>query len=241
MSATFTDHLDQIAEHSDRLRTAVAAADTELRVPGCPEWTLRDLVVHVGQVQRSWAAHVREVDRAPFTDVQDVDLLKWSAASTDALIDALRVAGPEAPCWTWWEESDAPSNAGAVARHQAQEAALHAYDAQNAVGQPRELPSDIAIDCVDEFLVVSLGAMGAWPHEDARVDFAADEGPRWTVRLTTAAKVEADPSDVPAATVTGPAADLILALYSRIPPEGLHVDGDRKVVEQLLNWAKMST
>ena len=212
-------------------------------MPGCPAWTLRDLVVHVGQVQRSWAAHVLagDADVPSVTDVPPDDVLEWSAASTKVLIDALRVAGPDAPCWTWWEGSDTPSTAGAVARHQVQEAALHAYDAQSAVGQPRDLPSDIAIDCVDEFLVVSLGAMGEWPHPDARIDLAADEGTRWTVRLTTAAKVEANPSGDPSATVTGPAADLILALYSRIPPEQLQIDGDREVVEQLINWARMST
>lgn len=233
-----------ITERSAVLRSAVAAADDlRARVPGCPEWTLRDLVIHVGQVQRSWAANVR-AGSAGAPEVDDVptgDLLVWSEESTEILTRALRDVGPDAPCWTWWEDSDAPCNSGAVARHQVQEAALHAYDAQSVSGTTDELPSTIAIDSVDEFLVVSLGAMGTWPHAPARVDVVATEGPRWTVHLHSVAKVEFDAAGVPDATVSGSAADLILALYSRIPPERLRLDGDAGVVEQLLGWAAMST
>jgi hypothetical protein len=104
-----------------------------------------------------------------------------------------------------------------------------------------ELPSAIAMDSVDEFLVVSLGAMGTWPHAPARVDVVATDGPRWTVRLHSVAKVEVDAAGVPDATVSGSANDLILALYSRLPPERLRFDGDVGVVQQLLGWAAMST
>ncbi|MBJ7338383.1 maleylpyruvate isomerase N-terminal domain-containing protein [Mycolicibacterium sp.] len=247
MLPSFSEHLEMIAERSAVLRSAVAAAnDLDARVPGCPEWTLQDLVVHVGQVQRSWAAKVRAggAEAPAVDDVPTGDLLAWSEESTELLTGALRDVGPDAPCWTWWEDSDAPSNSGAVARHQVQEAALHAYDAQSVSGATDELPSDIALDSLDEFLVVSLGAMGAWqawPHSPARVDFVASEGPRWTVKLTAVAKVESDPEGVPAATVTGSAADLILALYSRIPPERLRLDGDPGIVAQLLGWAAMTT
>ncbi|TPG33178.1 maleylpyruvate isomerase family mycothiol-dependent enzyme [Mycolicibacterium hodleri] len=244
MPPPFSDLLEVISERSELLRTAVASADDlQAGVPGCPDWTLRDLVVHVGQVQRSWAAKVR-AGRAGAPGVEDLptgDLLAWSEESTEILIRALRDVGPDAPCWTWWEDSDAPSTSGAVARHQVQEAALHAYDAQSVSGTADELPTDIASDSIDEFLVVSLGAMGAWPHAPARVDFVAAEGPRWTVDLSSVAKVTVDAEGVPAATVIGPAAELILALYSRIPSERLQVDGDAGAVKQLLAWAAMST
>jgi uncharacterized protein (TIGR03083 family) len=234
--------LDAITERSDVLRAAAAAADPGAAVPGCPEWTVRDLVVHVGQVQRSWAAKVGAgTEGAPAVDdVPEGDLLEWSEQSTETLTAALRDAGPDAQCWTWWQESDAPSTSGAVARHQVQEAALHAYDAQSACGTSEEVPSAIAIDCVDEFLVVSLGAMGAWPHPAARVDVVAAEGPRWAVHLDTVAKVSKETGTADA-TVSGPASDLILAIYSRIPLEALTVDGDRDVVRRLVDWAATST
>ncbi len=247
MPPAFSELLDMVAERSAVLRSAVAAADDlDARVPGCPDWSLRDLVVHVGQVQRSWAAHALAggAQALAIDDVPAGDLLAWSEESTDVLIRALRDIGPHAPCWTWWEESEAPSNAGAVARHQVQEAALHAYDAQSVSGTARELPSDIAIDSVDEFLVVSLGAVGAWqawPHSPARIDVVATDGPRWTVDLTFVATVHAHAEGTADATVSGTASDLIVALYSRIPSQRLHVDGDRAVVEQLLAWAAMGT
>ena len=204
---------------------------------------MRDLVVHVGQVQRSWATKVRagSAGAPAVEDVPSGDLLAWSEESTEELTRALRDVGPDAACWTWWEESDAPSNAGAVARHQVQEAALHAYDAQSASGTTDDMPTDIAIDSVDEFLVVSLGAMGAWPHPPARIDVEAAEGPRWTLNLTSVAKVVTDAAGPPDATIRGPASDLILVVYSRIPLERLQVDGDGDVVRKLLAWAAMST
>ena len=212
-------------------------------MPGCPDWTLRDLVVHVGHVQQSWAGHVRAGDAhtRPVTDTPAGDLLEWSAASTEALGAALRDAGPDAPCWTWWGDSGAPCNAGAVARHQVQEAALHAWDAQSAVGAPRDLPSAIAVDCVDEFLVVGLESNGEWPHPFALIDVVTADGPRWTVRLATGATVEKDPQGTPNATIAGPAGDLILALYSRLPLERLSIDGDREVVGHLLDWVGEAT
>lgn len=244
MPPPFNSLLDMVTERSAALREAAGRADSvEVRVPDCPDWTLRDLVVHVGQVQRSWAAKVRAggAATAPVDDVPERDLLAWSRESTEVLTSALRDVGPDAPCWTWWEESDAPSTSGAVARHQVQEAALHAYDAQKATGTTEELPLAIAIDSVDEFLVVSLGAMGAWPHPPARVDVIAVEGTHWAVELTTAAKVRPDPEGGPDATVTGRAADLILALYSRRPVAELRVDGDAAVVQRLFDWAAAST
>lgn len=241
---SFDERLDQIAERSATLRSAVdAARDLDATVPGCPGWTVRDLVVHVGQVQRSWAAKVRAGDAgAPaIDDVPTGDLLAWSRESTEVLVRALREVGPSAPCWTWWEQSDAPSDSGAVARHQVQEAALHAHDAQSVGGTPDDLPSDIAIDSIDEFLVVSLGAMGTWPHPPGRIQFLTTEGPGWVVDLTSVAKVGTGDTGGAAATVTGSASDLLLALYSRKPLGELRVDGDEAAARRLFDWAAMST
>jgi uncharacterized protein (TIGR03083 family) len=242
----FPELMSLVDERSAALREAVAAApDLEARVPGCPDWTLRDLVRHVGAVQRFWSVVVRAgaADGPPPPEARgDMephgDLLEWSAESTRLLLAALREVGPDAGCWTWWRESDAPATAGAVARHQVQEAAVHAYDAQEAIGETSPIPAGVAVDSVAEFLLVTLGAEGAWPHRPARVVFAATEGPSWTVDLTPeGAKLSPAASGDPVATVHGTASDLILALFGRVPAGDLRIDGDASVFAEIRAWA----
>jgi len=237
----FPELLDLIAERSAVLRQAVTSGEPGFRVPGCPDWSLRDLVAHLGAVQRWWA-HVVTAGPAdsapPFAEGDPAgDLLAWSAESTGLLIDALRVAGPDRDCWTWWGASEAPMTSGAVARHQVQEAAVHAWDAQETVGKPESIPAAIAVDAIDELLVVTLGSLGSWPHRPARIALSAVEGPTWLVDLTpTGAKAGPSAGGEPPATMRGAAADLLLALYQRIPLERIEVDGDREVVERFLTW-----
>ncbi|MQY34622.1 hypothetical protein SRB17_25920 [Streptomyces sp. RB17] len=46
-------------ERSTAFRAAVAAAPSlDVQVPTCPEWTLFDLVQHLGEGRRFWAATV---------------------------------------------------------------------------------------------------------------------------------------------------------------------------------------
>jgi uncharacterized protein (TIGR03083 family) len=202
---------------------------------------VRELVTHLGNVQRFWAGVVAAgpADGPPeFARREPAgDLVEWSAESTRLLIDALRVAGPDRDCWTWWGASEAPMTSGAVARHQVQEAAVHAWDAQATAGKAEPVPAAVAVDVIDELLVVTLGSLGAWPHRPARIALSAVEGPTWLVDLTPGgAKAGPAAGGEPLATVRGAASDLVLLLYKRIPPESVDVDGDREVVGQLLAW-----
>ena len=270
---SYAANLSLVDERSTALREAVAAAsDLDARVPGCPDWSLRDLVSHLGQVQRFWSVVVRagEADGPPSSElIPDPeprgDLLDWFAESTRMLLAALAEAGPDAPCWTWWPGSGAPQTSGAVARHQVEEAAVHAYDAQETIGKPEPVPAAVAVDGVAEFLQVTYGSEGAWPHRPARVVFASTEGPSWTLDLTPAGArldpegARLDPEGVrldsagggvdaagagagpaggggPVATVHGSASDILLVLFGREPLETLRIDGDRTLVEHLRAW-----
>ncbi|MEU4219487.1 maleylpyruvate isomerase family mycothiol-dependent enzyme [Actinoplanes sp. NPDC026623] len=241
----FPESLDLIAERSAALRSAVAAAcDLELRVPGCPDWSLRDLVVHLGRVQRFWAAVVAAgpADGPPPASAviepePHGDLSAWSAESTRLLLESLRAAGPDRDCWTWWGASEAPMTSGAVARHQVQEAAVHAYDAQETIGKPEPIPAGVAADIVDELLVVTLGSLGAWPHRSVRIALSALDGPTWTVDLTPGgARPGPAAGDEPLATMRASAGDLVLALYTRIPLDRIEIVGDREVIERFQAW-----
>ncbi|MGX6606338.1 maleylpyruvate isomerase family mycothiol-dependent enzyme [Micromonosporaceae bacterium Da 78-11] len=242
----YADLLSLIDERSSALRDAVTAApDLKARVPGCPDWSLGDLVSHLGGVQWFWAAAVRVADPSgpPSPEARgDLDphgdLLEWFAESTRLLVAELADADPQTPVWAWWATSGAPLTAAAVARHQVQEAAVHAYDAQATTGKPEALPAAVAVDGLSEFLTVGLSSLGEWPHRPARIALAPTDSPGHVVDLTPAG-VTVDPaaSGAPVVTVHATASDLILALYGRIPFADLRADGDREVLAELRDWS----
>ena len=251
-----------IDERSTAFRAAVMSAPgLEPEVPTCPEWTLLDLVQHLGAVHRMWAGAVNAgpADAAPAESVPEVaraaprerePLLAWSAASTQHLLDTLREAGPDRGCWTWWGLSESPQTSGAVARHQLQEVMVHAYDAQITLGAPQPLPDEAALDGVDEFISTCCAWTTPWPHGPAAVDFHATEGRSWRLRLSadgaratrlpapgpTPAAAAGEGADVAFASARGTAAELVLVFYDRIPIDSLRLDGDRRLFDLLRAW-----
>jgi len=236
---SYAEMLELIAERSAALRSAAAGA-LDARIPGCPDWTGRDLVAHLGGVQRFWAA---TVDAGPADQpAQDVpeahptgDLLDWSERSTETLLASLRAAGPERGVWTWWGE---PARAGAVARHQVQEAMVHAWDAADAVGRAGPLPRAAALDGVEEFLATGLPAGGTWQHAAATVGVVATDGsgPGWRVVLSGDEHRLTPGDGLGDAVLRGTASDLVLAFYRRRGLDSLDVAGDRDLAERFLGW-----
>jgi uncharacterized protein (TIGR03083 family) len=249
-----------IDERSIAFRAAVMSApDLDVKVPTCPEWTLLDLARHLGAVHRFWTAAVEAgpasappaesvSERAGTAPREREHLLAWSAASTRQLLDALREAGPDRGCWTWWGPSQSPQTSGAVARHQLQEVTVHTYDAQITLGAPQPLPDKAALDGVDEFLSTCCAWTAPWPHGAASVDFHVTEGRSWRLslsadgaraaRLPTPGTVPAaaEGSDVAFAAMRGTAAELVLVFYDRIPIDSLQVDGERRLFDLLRAW-----
>jgi uncharacterized protein (TIGR03083 family) len=244
----FADLLRLIDERSNAFLAAVAAAARlDVPVPTCPEWTLFDLVQHLGVGRRAWAATIAAgpdatAKAAPdeATAPQDREaLLAWMAASTRQLLDALEAAGPDRGCWTWWGDSQSPQTTGAVARHQLQEIAMHTYDAELTVTGAAALPDDIALDGVDEFLFTCNATTSPWPHEAAVLNYHVTEGRSWRLELS-AAGARVTRLAAPDATAdlfgTGTAAELLLSMYGRIPVDALKLDGDTVVLDRLVAW-----
>ncbi len=239
----FEDLLALVQDRSAALRSSVEGSpDLDARVPSCPDWSLRDLVEHLAQVHRFWAAAVaagpseKPPTVAPADDTQPAGLLARSAAATQELLASLRAAGPAAGCWTWWGDSGVPMTSGAVARHQVQEAAVHAFDAQLATGTPQPVPAVAALDGLAEFISVSYGTVGPWPHEPARIGLHAAEGESWLINLTTSGSHVLDGHHETAADLYGSASDLLLALHGRLPLSSLRSEGDRATLENLMRW-----
>ena len=247
----FEGLLALVEDRSAVLRESAAGSpDLDVRVPSCPDWSLRDLVGHLTEVHQFWAAAVAAgpAERPPAVtppddalpdDAPPADLLSRSAEATRELIAALRAAGPAMGCWTWWGRSGVPMTSGAVARHQVQEAAVHAFDAQLATGAPRPVPAVVALDGIAEFIGVSHGTAGPWPYEPARIGLHAAEGESWLLDLKAPGSPVPDGQPETAADLHGPASTLLLTLHGRLPLESLRIQGDRATLENLLGWPNL--
>jgi uncharacterized protein (TIGR03083 family) len=229
------DHAAHIVTESARFAAAVPE-DLSSPVPTCPAWDAQALVEHLGEVQRFWA-HVLGLGGEKPTDVDLPDapadrpgLLAWFADSTGALVDALGKTAPSEAAWTWWGE---PATAGAIARHQVQEAAVHRVDAELVAGTAAPLHPDVADDGVAEFLEVMLDVPKGTVLAPVLLR-ASDTGGQWRV-----GGEPAGPPASPAATIGGTASDLVLVLYGRVGLDAVTVDGDREAVDALLAAANV--
>lgn len=243
----FEDLLTLVEDRSAALRSSAAASPgLDVRVPSCPDWSLRNLVEHLTDVHRFWTAAVtagpseKPPTVAPADDTLSAGLLARSAAATQGLIAALRSAGPTLGCWTWWGDSDVPMTSGAVARHQIQEAAVHAFDAQLATGTPQPIPAAVALDGIAEFIGVSHGTASPWPHEPTRIGLHAAEGESWLVDLTAPGSRIIDGPHETAASLHGSASNLLLTLHRRLPLDSLRSEGDRATLQNLLSWPDLA-
>ena len=210
------------ARFADAAAEALLASGWSARVPGCPGWTLADLVWHLAEVQHFWAWVVRT--RAPDPSAYaepvrrpDDELLGWGLAQSAELETVLDGADPAERVWTWAPRQDVAF----VLRRQAQEATVHTVDVEQVLGNPHAIPAAIGLDGLDEWLEVMVpGALPDGPPEGAHpvVLHALDADAERTLFPGT--------RPFPIAVLTGNAGDLLLAAWRRLPLEVLTVDGD---------------
>lgn len=246
----FPDLLRLLDKRCSAFRAVIAAAPSlDVQVPTCPEWTLLDLAEHLAEGRQFWATVVSAgpADGPPARPAspawRDRDAVEaWLGASMEQLLRALHEAGPDRGCWTWWGPSQSPQTAGAVARHQLQQVAVHTYDAQVTLGTPEPLGAEVALDGVEEFLVTCCATTSPWPHEPALVDYHATEGRSWRVFLSaegaraTRVPFAADAADDADVSLWGSAHELVMYLYGRIPLSSLRVQGDVEIFDRLFAW-----
>ena len=250
----FPDLLRLIDERATAFRAVIASAPSlDVRVPTCPEWTLFDLAEHLGQGRRFRAATIAAgpAEAPPAEAVAECtvpaprerdELLAWSAATTQQLLDVLLVTDPDRGCWAGWGLTQVPDTCRSVARHQILEIAVHTYDAQVAVGAPQPLPAEVALDGVEEDLLISCFTTSAWPHKPTAFDFHATEGRSWRLTVdgdgarTTRLPATGEDPDAAGLSLRGTASDLVLYLYQRISVDSLELDGDLELLDLFQAW-----
>jgi uncharacterized protein (TIGR03083 family) len=236
-------HIAAVREEGKLMVAAVAQADPDWAVPPCPEWTVRDLVRHMGGVHRWATGFVRgrtepqhaDLDEVVGTWPADAELAAWLAQGCAELVAALTEAPDALECWTFLP---APSPLAMWARRQAHETAMHRVDAQLAAGLPLSpwTPA-FAADGIDELLSLFVPRRSAALRADPPVTLVvrcADIDASWLLRLdehgvTTTPGTGNDPDSAHCA-VTGRAGDLYLALWNRAGADDLTVAGERAVL-----------
>lgn len=220
--------LDEYLPVLERTNRRFAAAEAVLArgwtapVPGCPDWTLADLVRHLSQVQLFWAWIVRTRARDPSGRPEpsrhpDDELLGFFTAVSAELETALAGAEPAERVWTWGPTQDVAF----VLRRQLQEAVVHTADVEQVLGDLRPVPADVGLDGLDEWLEVFVPTalpQGPPPGAHPVVLHAVDADAERTLFPGT--------QPFPIAALTGTAGDLLLAVWRRVPLDVLTVDGD---------------
>lgn len=220
-----TDLLAHLSTEAAAMGEALQDADLDAPVPGCPDWVLRDLVLHTGVVHRWAAAVVTTGEKQPQSEpvVADDQLQAWFAEGAELLVPALDVA-PDRPCWTL----SGPGTALFWQRRQAVETAVHRVDAQGCRSSPQPVPAELAevgVEEVVEVLHPRQVRLGRTSPATASVELVATSGRRWQLG-------EGPPCGV----VRASASDLLLLLWQRRRPDedGYDVEADLPVLHALL-------
>jgi uncharacterized protein (TIGR03083 family) len=234
-------YLDQLAQNSERLADAAAAAGVDAPVPSCPGWTVTDLLEHC-MGGDTWARTIVEQGKAGSTDRVTRDEVELSLEG-DALVDAFRSGAqalvaalssvtPDTPVWTF---SSTNRTASFWQRRRAQETAVHRYDAELAAGTPTPIDTELAVDGIDEILTVFLPRMAdnfeALGDGTVHLHCTDADGEWLFARRNGEISVTAEHAkgDVAA---RGTASDLLLFVWRRLPASQLEVFGDADLLER---------
>ena len=187
-ASDFTEEFtEEFAAAAQWFAQHLAHASMDAPVAACPDWTVLDLAVHLGNVH-SWAASVLETGRA----AEELDdrpsssrprrVARWYEGRAEDLYAVLRATPLDRPCWNF---SYGEGVAGFWHRRQTHETVVHGLDLAAAAEVSERLPAALAADGVDEVLAVFLHRMHSRGHP-ASLDTplalrATDTGHEWTV------------------------------------------------------------
>lgn len=247
-------HRAALIEQGERV-VAIAAGALDHAVPSCPDWTVRDVIGHLGRVHQWAAGHLAagpgSEDRVGAGDhpPDGGDLAEWYRSALDRLVAEIDRCDPADPARTF----DGTKTVAWWMRRQAHETAVHRWDADNgsSPGNAAPIPASLAVDGVDEWLdffvprflarreePIPAEIVGATLHLHTTDDGL--EGGEWLLTVTdSGVEVERAHGKGDAA-LRGPASDLDLAVWHRVPLDSLEVFGDGSRAQAILDLVHVS-
>ncbi len=217
-------------------------------VPSCPEWTVDDLVHHVGAVylhKVECMRHNAPPKPWPPAGLPDEPASALLERAYAALVAEFAVREPSSPAYTWYPPDQ---TVGFWIRRMAQETVIHRIDGELGAGvESLTVPDELAVDGIDELLQLFV----VWPSREWPEDFAEAlgagpgslaltvSGPssssRWLVSWDASSGVTAALSDAGAtahAEISG-TADAVLRWLWRRSDSGVTIAGDKAQVAQM--------
>ena len=234
------DYRQTIIDETSGMVAVIRACGTDARVPSCPEWNLGELAVHMGQVQR-WATAIVSSTEPPTAYIPPPDFdgtppADYLAAGVGPLIAALAAADMSAPTWTF---VGTPQTKSFWLRRQALEVSIHRWDAEQAAGVAASLDPLVAADSIDEHLRLIMPRVVRRTKADVsrfvgdvHVHCTDTDG-EWTFDVHDGALRVTTGHGKATTAVRGPASDVALFLFNRVPAERLEIFGDHAL---LTSW-----
>jgi uncharacterized protein (TIGR03083 family) len=236
------DFLTSIRRDGGSFYRTALVADPSAGVPSTPDWTIADLVWHLGEVHWFWATDIElrasdpeQVEASkPARPADYADTMAWGRSQLDRMVGLLESTPDDVPVWTWaLNESD--RTAGFIRRHQVQETAVHRWDLQSAARNidPDPIDSEAASDSIDEFLAISLpfAVNHRKPLRGSVHLHCIDITGEWFIERNGRVDRAHARGDV---AVRGTASDLLLTLYNRIDIDALDLIGDTALAADLV-------
>lgn len=235
----------------------IAATDPEalaVAVPTTPGWTVADVIGHLGGVHR-WAASYLAAGpefgrHRPPPAPSGPEVLAWYRSGLDELLAEIARHDPAEPTRSF-------AGTAIVAfwlRRQAHETAIHRWDVDHALHGDDAVPIDtaLAIDGIDEWLTffvsrfltvkgsgIPSDLVGTSLHLHCTDDDRAEGAGEWVLRLA-GDRVEVEHTHAKGdAAVRGPASDLVLAVWHRLPLDRVDVVGDAALAARILDEVRI--
>jgi uncharacterized protein (TIGR03083 family) len=240
----YAEYCDALRREGRMLGAGARAAGVDAAVPSCPDWRVADLLGHVGRLHRWVAGIVAAGGDDPADHWSDAEpplpgeRLDWFDGGVDLVADALLRVEATAPAWSWTTDN----TAGFWARRQANETAVHRWDAQLAAGDPEPIDHVLAVDGIDEFfgLIPFWRGASQLPVSGESIHLHATDGAgEWLVRLGTDGVVVTREHAKGDVAMRAPASHLLLFLYGRADASDADVFGDAAILDrwqELVSW-----